>query len=405
MTVYSLYDNFVGPPGAVGPPGIDVTEGSAFSVSSGAGATGIRWYAVDSNTAHKPSALDLWDGVSGSQLAHVTTITHPGTIGWHTVALGAPVQLTPGRRYVVSMTIANGSSLWGRTSTNAAATPPLQWAATPAVTANGASTYPNTPLTNIFEWVDVVADDTQGAAGGTGTSVDYSQAVQAASQALNSWLSTTGNDFPAISTPYLNKALLDALTTAVGNVPKATDDPWTAAVKLWQIAGALTDLEIAAWNTFAQRAPGQLTGGSGGGGSAFFASGGRQVAQAASDTLDVAQLLLALRRNALVDFPGAPWVMADETAFSGDIAYAQEADMYVVTFTDLGSNIVNTVAAGVDVSYRLAWWTPLIGAFAQQRRFIDTPSAHLWLDGTRLPGVLLHSPAGAAGTIQAWLYA
>jgi hypothetical protein len=94
--------------------------------------------------------------------------------------------------------------------------------------------------------------------------------------------------------------------------------------------------------------------------------------------------------------------MVDSTTFDTNLAWDVPADLYVVTFTDLGSNRINTVVAGVDISYRLAWWCPLAGAFGQERRFIDTPQYHCYDGGRRMPGLLLHSGAGGAGTVQAW---
>lgn len=104
-----------------------------------------------------------------------------------------------------------------------------------------------------------------------------------------------------------------------------------------------------------------------------------------------------------VPFPNAPWTLADETTFDTSLSWAVPADLYAVSFEDLGSGRVDTVVAGVNVSYRLAWWTFLNGDTAGERHFCDFPTAHLrWPDGSRMPGLLLHSPQGASGTVQAW---
>lgn len=397
-----LWDNTIGPETSNGGFGGGFELGMAFDVTADCQLVAFHWEAMNATTTDKPTRFHLWNRTTGQLILTENTVPHSGSVGWQTQALGTPFNLYAGGEYVVSANFAGGTHMG---SLSAISVPPSPFV------------YQNTGkgLQSGFGAVDVLPTSVSATAWAVDVAVDPGSSPPSGGSALtyeafnaklDSWFLDTGdNTHQTDGVPYETWTLATDIKTIVDNIPRATDAPWVDVLKLWQIAGALTSLEIAAWNAFAQRAPSQLTGGTGGGGSAFFASGGRQVAQAASDTLDVTSLLLALRRNALVDFPGAPWVMTDETAFDTDTAYTEEADLYVVTFTDLGSNIVNTVAAGVDVSYRLAWWAPLIGAFAQQRRFIDTPSAHLWLDGTRLPGVLLHSPAGAAGTIQAWTYA
>lgn len=401
MTAY-LFDNTVGPPGVNGGFLVSFELGMGFSVATDCQLTHWRWYATTTTTTDKPSNATLWNLNTGQSIWSTSTVPHSGSVGWQTTTLGTPFNLYAGGEYIFSVGLPAGPHIG---SIGAISVPP-----SPLIYANlgkglqtgnnGQGTMP-TSVSTVAWWIDVGVDaGTQPPSGGATVTVEQLNAK------LDSWFLDTGdNTHQTDGVPYETWTLATAIKGVTDRVDALTDP---AISWLNDRSSQLTDFlngvnagAVAALNDLASR----ITGSGAGGGSAFYSGDSRQVAQTAADTYDVTALLLALRRNALVDFPGAPWVMTDETAFDTDVAYTEEADLYVVTFTDLGGNIVNTVAAGVDVSYRLAWWAPLIGAFAQQRRFIDTPSAHLWLDGTRLPGVLLHSPAGAAGTIQAWTYA
>lgn len=392
-----LFDNFIGPPGITPVTGDWHAYGVAFYCTQSFQVDALRYWAPTSTVSDHPVRLHFWDGETGAELGQRTVPDHNGLVGWKDVAFGTPLTCEAYHRYVISGD--NGGSRHVAYVGVAPGTPDrLFWDSNPTVQSvtDGHDLYPNTTYTN---WA--LLDAAMAPSGTPAPSPDYDTGIE---NAFVRWDSSGGDNTRPLGLPVLTKAVVDAINTTVNNIPEATDAPWVTALKLWQIAGALTDLEITAWNAFAKRAPNQLTGATGGGGSAFFSSDGRQVAQSAALTLDAATLALALKRDALVSFPGTPWVHTDTTTFDTDLAWPVEADLYVVTFSDLGSNRVNTVAAGVDVSYRLAWWTPLVGAFTHQRRFIDTPSAHLWYDGTRMPGLLLRSGAGGTGTVEAWTY-
>jgi len=120
----------------------------------------------------------------------------------------------------------------------------------------------------------------------------------------------------------------DAIQTILDNVPKLDDPAWVDALKLWQIAGALTELEVAAWNLFAKRSPSQLTGPSGGGGSAFFGPGGHQVAASAEEAVEWGARLWHRTEtsNWLTAVPGTDWVLQDTLEYSGKVGWNQPAD-------------------------------------------------------------------------------
>lgn len=407
MTIQTAWQNIVGPPSTASEPSA-ITEGFPFVVANDISATALALYRSATGINGMPSQVCLYNMNTGQQVAGsvVTTPNDNGAVGWQWSTLPNPVPLAAGVLYCVAQLVPAGRTI-AYTGSGTRPSPPsfFTFPANSRYYASGGSwAFPATGDSGQRAyWIDVRVDDTASSAGGlpaTSGTID---------QGLFSWLVGTsdnqhlaGDAEPGL--PDMTYQVVAATQTAVNNIPTATDTPWVDVLKLWKIAGALTDLEIAAWNAFAQRAPSQLTGSGGGGGSAFFGSGGHQVAQSAEDVLALAQLLVALKRNAMAGFPGSPWVMAATTSFDTDLAWSEPADLYVVSFTGLGSNIVNVSPGGVDVSYRLAWWAPLIGTFGQQRGFIDTPDAHLWRQGERMPGLLLHSVAGGAGTVQAWTY-
>jgi len=139
----------------------------------------------------------------------------------------------------------------------------------------------------------------------------------------------------------------------------------------------------------------RLIGASGGGGSAFFGPAGTQVSAGV-------EALLARSTNAQVGFPASPWEMTAETDFDDALAWAQPADLYVVTFATIPPTSPDNGRAGVPVHYRLAWWSPLNGTFAQERRWIDFTSEHLVNPAGRMPGLLLQTYEGGTGHVQAW---
>lgn len=403
MTVQHLYDTYFGTwdEAAVGTQTVGVRWSTTVSDLT---VTGLRWRRMNAGSGRTPVKLALWDTTTGMVVAEPSSIVDSGVAGWQVSPLAAPFTPAADRVYVVAAGFTNPSTRGNQnTGTPPAPPAPLAWGTVGPGCYNGSSAtgYPDTSFGYYYP-VDIETGDWFPPAPADTDQISYAELRDE----LVRWFSasTPANTHTA-DTPYVTRAdvaAIKSVTDVLADIGSGAIG-WlnTRATDAVDLLNGVNASAIAALNDLAAR----ITGSGAGGGSAFYSSDSRQVAQSAADTYDAVALLLALRRNALVGFPGAPWVMTDETAFDTDIAYTEAADLYVVTFTGLGSNLVNTVVAGVDVSYRLAWWTPLIGAFAQQRRFIDTPSAHLWLDGTRLPGVLLHSPAGAAGTIQAWLYA
>lgn len=100
--------------------------------------------------------------------------------------------------------------------------------------------------------------------------------------------------------------------------------------------------------------------------------------------------------------PSTSWVSQGTMGFDTNLAWTQPADVYTVTYSDLGSASVNLTIGSAEVAYRLAWWAVWDGERMRDRRFADGVLPVLYDGGARMPGIVLHSPAGASGTVEAW---
>jgi len=239
-------------------------------------------------------------------------------------------------------------------------------------------------------WSDDATPGTGGTGGSTGTG------GPAYSGDLQAWLADDDTNLHKTDgLPWLTRTLLQSTYDLVSTIRD----------RVYPGAGPLTVLTDLYLNTIKTQLDAQealdalvsarLTGASGGGGSAFYGPDGTQVAAGV-------EALLARSTNAQVGFPAAPWEMTAETDWDDAIAWDQPADLYVVTFTSTPPTIPDNGRAGVPVRYRLAWWTPLNGTFAQERRWIDFENAHLVDPAGRMPGLLLQTYTSGGGHLQAW---
>jgi len=96
--------------------------------------------------------------------------------------------------------------------------------------------------------------------------------------------------------------------------------------------------------------------------------------------------------------------MADEIDFVAALSWAVPADLYTVDVYTHSAALDSGLYAGVDVIWRLGWWAPLNGNYAQERRYFETERAHLSIAGARMPGLLLALPQGGTGHVQAWTF-
>lgn len=230
---------------------------------------------------------------------------------------------------------------------------------------------------------------------------------------LASWLSTTDGTH-SDSAPLQDHSTLATVRNVVGStsgqldatkaVSDAIHDLLTATNKnlgtLWDLAGHLTDLEIAAWQSFFGAGTARITGPNSAGGSAFYTADGQLVSQLVAE---IWQRTLVLRNE--LPFGVAPWSMSDETDFADSIAFAQPADAYVLNITSWqDTQPADEVSAGLWLP-RIGWWCVLTGTLASQRNFVDFEHQMLSDGGRRMAGCAIQLKPGTLATVQAWLLA
>lgn len=392
MTVH-LWDAQQGAPTlAAQALGATTEYGVAFQVTQATELSQLRWYRVQAGSANAPTTLRIWRADTSQVVYTAGSVPDNNAVGWQTHTLSPTVTLATGIEYRVAACWPAGSKQPYFTTLPS---PPsgLAWSSTVRRFNLGACAFPAATNANAeYEAADVGVDITPGTI--PQTPATYADLLNQ----LAAWLISTGdNTHQADGLPWLTKGVVDTINTATSAIKTVTDrldslsNGAISNLNAWS-SGAITKLNQASdlannWPTLLND---RIFGSSAGGGSAFSALAD----QIANDTYPLSP----------VQFPDTGWAQVADTTFDTSLAWAQEADLYVVSFADLGLNIVNTVAAGVDVSYRLAWWSPLNGGFARERRFIDFPDAHLEDGGRRMPGLLLHSRPGGTGTVQAWTY-
>jgi hypothetical protein len=369
--------------------------GNRFGCTAELSVTGLRWYRWTVGSSNKPAALRLWRASDSALIATISPAPDDGAVGWQDSELPAPIPLTVGTTYVVSMDWPAGQN-WAtkaRGTISVAPTPAL-WDDNARAFHAGAFTYPGT-VDNANAWgVDITWDGPTGGpiGGGGGTSTAD----------LAAWLSGDDeiNTHQSDGLPWLTKALLDAwnsglgagavgyfqfMKTAINAVKERTDrlpdsiEALTNAI-LTNLSDN-TDLVLAGLATI-QAGVDALTGGSGGtAGGALGALSGRSA------------------------FPTTGWTMADETDWDTDLAWPVAADLYVFTVTTPPPGAAADSFAGVTWYHRMGSWTTLDGDQAGARAFLEFSPQQLQDGGRRMPGLAFRTKNGTLGHVQAWLLA
>lgn len=399
MALVHLFDNFIGPPSLGGGFAVSFEIGNKWVTDQAGSVTKLRWYAPNTTTTDKPTALRIWDTTTTTIVATAPSVPHNGTQGWQSVSLTSAFTPVVGREYVVAAGLPVGAHIAFSTSVPQPPAPLAIHGTAGVQSSNGGSgLYPANAAAQYW-FVDLEFDTSfvPSPEGGQALVGDL-DLVEA------SWHSTDANDHPTTSATY--KGWQNTVDIAAGiNVAGGASGATIGGIAAWVWANR--DSLLWAYN--------QLRG--------HFAA----TPDATYPEIDTNVLTLLSRTGTLVSdntsimaallniqddlsklvHPPAPasWVLQDETDFDTSLAWNVPADVYTVSFSDLGSGIVNTSIGGsADVSYRLAWWAPWNGSASRDRRFIDFPEAQLYDGGIRMPGVVLFSQQGAQGHIQAWTF-
>lgn len=386
-----LSENFVGPPGDFGAASEQWQGGNHFATNAAATCDEISFYRVVASGTPGPTRLQLWDLQGPTLLRDLSSITDDGSVGWQRTTFD-PVALSSNHTYSVVFHQPVGCHYAEQdTSSQPPAGSGFSWASPSRYYEQTSGFgFPSGSTSSQFPWLDARITLTGGENPNLG---DVEAAV--ANQLADWEIATSDNTHQTDGLPWLTKATadatkteLDAVQTAIGAIQNVTDGNSSLVALPLKALLARYASDITTIEGYLPTIEGRTGPPGSGGGSGTVSD---DILTALQPVIDSVQ-------------PPAPatWVSLGTTAFDTSLALAVEADLYQVTFTDLGSGRVNLSADGVDVAYRLAWWTEWDGAFAQERRFVDFPKANLYSAGKRMAGLLLHSPMGASGTVEAW---
>jgi hypothetical protein len=367
----------------------------------------LAWYRPASNP-FVPTHLRLWDAVLQIVIYEASAIPNTSGAGWKTHTVTTVVPLTAGREYRVSICLPATTGDFVYFTTLPTPPAPLAFAATTRRYNSGACGFPATTNANA-EWqaVDVGFDTTPPDTSSTpATPGDVSNELAA-------WLSTTDGthsdsaplqDHTTLATVDTNTAAVKAdvddwafglgaaahgyfgdLKGLISDIKTITDTLPTPIAQLTSIVldhyTADIDMILAQIDSVLSGLGAQSTDLSGTAGSAVGALSGR------------------------TGFPATGWAMSAESDFEDAIAFAEAADVYVLSITSYQPTQPATESPAGLWLPRLGWWCVLNGALATQRQFVDFQQMLLEDQGRRMPGCAIQLKPGTLATVQAWLLA
>lgn len=386
--------------------------GMAFHVTGGFTVSSLQWFRYQTGAQVAPEIVRLWNADTSTELARLTSIPDDGTVKWQARNLATPVDLVVGTNYIVSAYFPGSAGQPSR-ATPGVPTAPVVLASNFRRYLAGSSGFPSSADAGSYIAVDIGGlivpgpndPPTQGSLVG---SLDAWLSSDSATNTHHPDLPwrTDGNvsDIKTLATGSsgftATKGQLDA-TKAVADAIHAL---LTATNKnlgtLWDLAGHLADLEIAAWQHFFGAGEQRLTGPDSAGGSAFYTADGQLVSQLIAE---IWQRTLALRGT--TPFGSDGWTMSAEESFTDNIAFNEPADAYVVNITSYQpTQPADSTAAGLWLP-RLGWWCVLNGSLASQRGFVEFAEQLLTDQGRRMPACAIQLKPGTMATVQAWLLA
>jgi len=377
-------------------------------------ATQISWYTPSGSA--QPARIRLWRVSDGAILIDQAITGSPSGTGWHTNTFTA-VTLTAGVQYVVGVsTVAADARNWFITFWNSSAPPVdqnFQQVGVVFGVGTAGAAIPTFTSSSLLAGVSI-GDGTGYVSGGTPTSGSGATTTEV-NNLLDSWLvNTTENSHKTDGLPWETNERTKTIANVVGStsgqldatkaVSDAIHDLLTATNKnlgtLWDLAGHLADLEIAAWQHFFGAGETRLTGPNSAGGSAFYTADGQLVSQLVAE---IWQRTLVLRND--LPFGVAPWHMSADSDFEDAIAFAEPADAYVLNIISYqDTQPANSSPAGLWLP-RLGWWCVLTGTLASQRQFVDFQEQLLTSNGQRMAGCAIQLRPGTLANVQAWLLA
>lgn len=400
MTAVHLWDGYGGGWNTANPLAT-VAQGVRFTVGADTALGRLGYYALGAGSSYAPSTMKLYRADTSALVAQVTSPTVPTGAGWYFDIPTSSYTLAAGVDYRVVAVYTNGTHQAYVTGAPTGSAPSPLTRASPFGCYAGSDAYPDT-TTSSYAWaVDVEVDN--GVAGGGGSTLTASD-LDAIDGRTATWESaSSGTNTHQDALPWQTYQDTQSLISKIGTVSAGEMTTYgISGTGLWRGLVAILGYVVANGQninglTSALNTVKNWFGGNGSAPSDWDFYGQVQ---------DISTKVYAIEAKLdtmLAPPPPASWVSQGTHTFDTNLAWAQPADVYTVTYSGLGSNIVNLSVGAADVSYRLAWWAVWDGERMRDRRFADGTMPVLWDHGARMPGIVLHCPGGATGTVEAWL--
>lgn len=405
MTLRTLFDNISGTPGT-GSGGPNFVLGTPFDLSADATITQCGFYRPDAVGNVVPTQFSIYRRGDQAQLVQEFSAEGGTGPGWVYTDLPTPLAVTAGDQLVVAALYPYQAS-WGRLGSGARPAAPLgiTWPTNyRQLVSSPDMVYPTSGDTASMECITIRFDSEAPIADPTTVS-----AIEISNQ-LTAWLSAGAANKHTAQLPQLTYNAVDtvegSLTTLLSRV------------------SANLETTVNAISTSVGSGLGTAVAG--------FKSGWEAWRGVTDWTWDTAQAVFALEGTLLqgagaltgkkwVDVvgkiyswlgslgretepPGTGWAMVAEVDFTGDLAWAQPADLYLLTWSVLPSALATSDVDGVPLTHRLAWWAEWDGTSAGQRSYVDFGTAFLAGTGRRLAGLVLRPYGPCVGHVQAWTY-
>lgn len=403
MTV-GFFDSFASTWGSAGAYDGSYESANCVIFNQAGQITALRWYRGATDSAWDCRGLDLWDDYTKALVVGGKFPTDNGAVGWKTATLTTPIDVPAGRpmRIAVRRQYGDYGAFWSGAPAWTL-DDSLAWQSNWFGQSRGSTPlWPGVEISSQAGVIGVDVSFTPGASGGTplpsATAIDTS---------LTSWLADNGDNThrAGAAVPGLPDITNENVLTWLARGGQITTlDQTDYGLRDATLAGALVKVLdylvtngsninglISALDTVKN-----WLGTNGSAPSNWDMYGQVQ---------DMSTKLYAIDAKLdtiLAPPPSTSWVSQGTQSFTNDLAWVQAADLYTVTYSDLGSNGVNLTIGAAEVSYRLAWWAIWDGERMRERRFADGTLPVLYDGGARMPGIVLHSPAGASGTVEAW---
>lgn len=353
-------------------------QGVRLRVDSPCYLVDLGYYAYAAGALYKASAVALWDESTGGKVAEWLPSGDPGAAGWQYGTISPAVLLQGAHNYRVAATLGAGQTqAYVDPVGTVAPDSPISVPSGNKGCYIAGTGYPDTTHASAAWLADVGISLTDpGGGGGGATPGDVDAAL---AEWLSADLSTQTHETDGL--PYLTKTAVDAIRDGYVRGTR-----WTDAAIGWLNDRSSQAVDFL--NGVSSSAVSALNGLS-----ASIVSILNDIAGVKSDT--------ATLRDA-TGFPSPPWSLLAETDFTGQVAWAQPADRYVLTVTDANGAVAHDVD-GVPWYPRLGWWTALDGTQANGRSFCEFGASQLQDGGRRMPGVLIKFNDGLIQAhLQAW---